>query len=289
MLRTDQPLFVFGGCYSNLQATREALGIAKQLGFAPSHIICTGDVVAYCGDPRETVDLIRGSGIHVVMGNCEESLAAGADDCGCGFEAGSMCDRLSSEWYAFANARLDEDARAWMRSLPRQLEIEMCGRRLVAIHGGARQINRFIYESTPMSIKEEEFMHLKCDGVIAGHCGLPFTQLIHGRLWHNSGAIGMPANDGTPRTWYSTLRPIADEIVVEPRPLSYSAEQAAARMRAQGLKGGYDAALLSGLWPSMDALPAAEQKRRGAPLTPRFVQWPMLFSEGRERGRTLNA
>lgn len=279
MLRTNAPLLVFGGCYSNLQATRAMLGIAKQLGFAPSNIICTGDVVAYCGDPQETVDLVRESGIHVIMGNCEESLAAGADDCGCGFEAGSTCDRLSAEWYAFANIHLDEDARKWMRDLPRQLQIEMCGRRLVAIHGGGEQINRFIFESTPIWIKEEEFARLKCDGVIAGHCGLPFTQLVNGRLWHNAGAIGMPANDGTPRTWYSILRPVADEIVIEPRALSYPAEEASAAMRARGLGGGYDRALVSGLWPSMDVLPPPERKRRGVPLTLRLVQWPMLLNE----------
>jgi predicted phosphodiesterase len=278
MLRTDQPLFVFGGCYSNLQATRAVLDIAKQLGFDPSHIICTGDVVAYCADPQETVDLVRASAIHVIMGNCEESLAADADDCGCGFEAGSACDRLSAQWYSFARARLDQDARRWMRDLPRKIEIEMCGRKLVAVHGGGRQLNRFIFESTPIRVKEEEFMDLKCDGVVAGHCGLPFTQIIHGRLWHNSGAVGMPANDGTPRTWYSILRPIADEIVVEPRPLSYSAQEASARMRASGLTGGYDSALLTGLWPSMDVLPASEQRRRGAPLTLHFVQWPVLLS-----------
>jgi hypothetical protein len=279
MLRTDQPLLVFGGCYSNLEATRAVLAIARQLGFDPTHIICTGDVVAYCGDPQETVDLVRGSGIQVVMGNCEESLAADADDCGCGFEEGSACERISAHWYGFAKAHLDADARKWMGSLPRKIELEMCGRRLVAIHGGGRQINRFIFESTPIRIKEEEFMDLSCDGVVAGHCGLPFTQIIHGRLWHNSGAVGMPANDGTPRTWYSILRPIADEIVIEPRPLSYSAHEAAARMRARGLTDGYESALLTGLWPSMDVLPTHEQRRRGTPLTLHFVQWPMLFAD----------
>lgn len=279
MLRTDGPLFVFGGCYSNLQATRTVLGIAKQLGFAPSNIVCTGDVVAYCADPQQTVDLVREAGIHVIMGNCEESLGSRAGDCGCGFEEGSNCDRLSAEWYAFADSELNDDARGWMRDLPRQLDIDLCGRRLAAIHGGARQINRFIFESTPLSIKEEEFDVLQCDGVIAGHCGLPFTQLVNGRLWHNSGAVGMPANDGTSRTWYSILRPVGDEIVIEPRALSYPADEASAKMRARGLTGGYDKALVSGLWPSLDVLPPPERKRRGVPLMPRLVQWPMLFSK----------
>ena len=37
------------------------------------------------------------------------------------------------------------------------------------------------------------------DAIIGGHSGLPFTQTLGSRLWHNPGAIGMPANDGTPR------------------------------------------------------------------------------------------
>ncbi len=67
-------------------------------------MLCTGDLVAYCGDPVATIDLIRDAGIPVVMGNCDEQLAAGASDCGCGFDPESACARLSADWYAYANA-----------------------------------------------------------------------------------------------------------------------------------------------------------------------------------------
>jgi hypothetical protein len=90
---TAKPILIFGGCYSNLEATRAMLGIVERLGFQPCDVICTGDVVAYCADPQATVDLIRTCGIRVVMGNCEQALAAAADNRGCGFAAGSM--RLS--------------------------------------------------------------------------------------------------------------------------------------------------------------------------------------------------
>ncbi|MHC5035572.1 MAG: metallophosphoesterase family protein, partial [Planctomycetota bacterium] len=83
----DEPVLVFGGPYSNLEATRALLAEAARRGLAPSRLLCTGDVVAYCADPQATVDLIRGAGIAVVMGNCEESLGSAAADCGCGFEA----------------------------------------------------------------------------------------------------------------------------------------------------------------------------------------------------------
>jgi hypothetical protein len=90
---TARPIPIFGGCYSNLQATRAMLGIAERPGFQPCDVICTEDIVAYCADPPATVDLIRACGIRVVIGNWEDALAAAADNCCCGFEEGRM--RLS--------------------------------------------------------------------------------------------------------------------------------------------------------------------------------------------------
>ena len=77
-LRVDKPLMVFGGPYSNLEATRAVLDEAARLSISPDRIICTGDVVAYGADPAATVELVRGSVRHVVMGNCEQSIAAGS-------------------------------------------------------------------------------------------------------------------------------------------------------------------------------------------------------------------
>ena len=82
---TNEPVLVFGGCYSNVQATQALLAEARRLGVPPRRMICTGDVIAYGANPRETLALIREAGIATVMGNCEESLAADAGDCGCGF------------------------------------------------------------------------------------------------------------------------------------------------------------------------------------------------------------
>src|SRR5262249_937062 len=93
------PLLVFGGPYGNLQATEALFREAKRLGVPFDRILCTGDIVAYCGDPLATVQAIRESGIAVVQGNCEEQLGNGADECGCGFTPGMMCHALSREWF----------------------------------------------------------------------------------------------------------------------------------------------------------------------------------------------
>src|SRR5262249_34730080 len=58
-LRVDKPLMVFGGPYSNLEATRPVLDEAVRLSISADRIICTGDVVAYGADAAATVDLVR--------------------------------------------------------------------------------------------------------------------------------------------------------------------------------------------------------------------------------------
>jgi len=271
--RLDGPVLVFGGPYGNLEATRAVLAEAAARGISGRNVICTGDVCAYGADPRATVDLLRRAAVTVVMGNCEEALGTAAEDCGCGFAAETACDALSRQWYAHAARHLDADARAWMLGLPRHLLFRLGGRRWRVVHGGVTRINRFIFRSTATAAKRRELDAAGADGVIAGHCGLPFTQRIGDRLWHNAGAVGMPANDGTPRGWFSVLTPTPAAIRVEHLPLAYDHAAAAGKMRARGLPKGYADGLETGLWPSLDVLPTAERRRTGRPLRPRRLTW----------------
>ncbi len=273
MLAAASPVLVFGGAYSNLEATRALRAEATRLGIRPEHTICTGDVVAYCADARETAALIRDWGIHVVMGNCEESLGWNKDDCGCGFANGTACDQLSAAWYAHANTEITEEQREWMRSLPRRIDLLLSGRRLAVVHASVDSINRFIFGSTPWSDKERQIALAGCDGVIGGHSGIPFSQAVAGKLWHNAGAIGMPANDGTRRVWYSLLIPTDNGIEIHAEALDYDAASAAGKVRACGLPEGYAAALETGLWPSCDVLPAAELRLRGCAIPGGAMLW----------------
>ena len=175
----EGPLLIFGGPYGNLQATTAMRDVAEQRSIPPKRIICTGDLVAYCAEPIETVRLIRDWGIPVVMGNCEQSLAKGATDCGCGFESRSTCSALSAEWFRYVDEKISDVDRIWMSKLPQTLTFKLAGRRLVVIHGGVTQINRFLFASTSAEDKLAELKGLgaNIDGLIAGHCGIPFGQM----------------------------------------------------------------------------------------------------------------
>ena len=99
--------------------------------------------------------------------------------------------------------------------------------------------------------------------------------MIQDRLWHNPGVVGVPANDSTPRVWFSILTPGPEPrtLVIEHLALVYDYATAAVKMRAVGLPEGYADALVSGLWPSCDVLPSQEAKAQGGSLQPGKVVW----------------
>ena len=251
--RLDGDLLIFGGPYSNLHALQALAQIAAD--YPAQNVICTGDVVAYCADPAACVALIRSRGWTVVAGNCERQLQAEADDCGCGFEDGSVCDLLSRDWYAFAKARMSSSDRAWMASLPDGVIFENRGQRHAVIHGGMTDLAAFIWPTCPPQVFEAEVAAIgtPVDVVIGGHCGIAFEKQVAGVTWFNAGVIGMPPNDGSPQTRYGKLSEYGFSVEL----LDYDYQGAATAMEEAGLTGGYGDALVSGNWPSEQILPIA--------------------------------
>ncbi len=249
----EGPVLCFGGPYSNLAATEALLQRAESL--PKSNVICGGDLVAYCGQAAETVDVLRRHGGPILAGNCEKQLAAGALDCGCGFEAGTTCDLLSAGWFAHTNSAIGPATRDWMAGLPDIITFRQGAVKSAVIHGGVTDISRFLWSTSPEAAFRQEIAALEdlvgsVDHIIAGHCGIGFEREIDGRRWINMGTIGMPAHDGTPDGHYVTLHPTP-----EFHRLAYDWRASQLAMQKVGLTQGYERALETGYWPSEEVLP----------------------------------
>ena len=266
-----QPLLIFGGPCSNFQATTAMRQAAEERGILPNHIICTGDLVAYCAEPEKTVNLVRAWGVHVVMGNCEESLGFSSDNCGCGFEEGSVCATLSVDWYNYALDKIDISNRQWMRTLPRRIQFSMNDTQFSVIHGGIDNISEFVFPSSDAAKKYRDIEAMSTHCVIGGHSGIPFGQEIKHRYWLNAGVIGMPANDGQRNGWYMVLTPTENGVDASWHPLAFNNEMAAQSMEAAGLPDAYRHSLISGLWPSLSILPPQEINAQGILLRPQSM------------------
>ncbi len=254
--RLEGDVLAFGGPYSNLQATSALIDTARQRGIAPENCICTGDVVAYCADAAKTVDAIRDFGCPVVAGNMEQQLGAGADNCGCGFEAGTTCDILSGTWFAHAAAQMTSVHRRWMADCPGWIVFEHMGQKVAVIHGGASDVALFLWSVSPQDIFADEWRAIekevgRIDVVISGHSGIGFIRHFDFGTWVNAGAIGMPAHDGDARLQFATLSGDGPQL----HRLVYDQDAACAAMEAAGLTQGYHRALVTGYWPSEGVLP----------------------------------
>ncbi len=260
-------VLVFGGVYSNLQALERMKGIAEELQILPENIICTGDVVGYCAQPVECVQMVMDWGVHTIAGNVEIQLREGEEDCGCNFDEGSRCNVFSGQWYPFAQRRLGKEAIDWMLELPDFIRFEVGDLQALVVHGSWHETAEFVFESTPWEVKAKNFEDGKADLILAGHCGLPFEDARNGRYWLNPGVIGMPANDGTQRVWYMVLETAKDgRLTFSHHSFDYDFEEAARLMNLYGLTPEYSKTLVTGLWDNCEILPDTETGLQGVEI-----------------------
>jgi len=260
---TSSKLLLFGGVYSNLQALEVLHSWTNTNGFEADQIVCTGDVVGYCAQPQECVDLIKNWGIHCIAGNVEIQLRNGDDDCGCNFSEDSSCDLNSRNWYPFAKENINQDALDWMKTLPLNLVIEFGGVKWGVVHGSHEETARFVYKSSPWSEKRSSYENLEVDHILAGHCGIPFADENNKHLWINSGALGMPANDGTQRVWFCVVSEENGLFSTQFHSLEYDFKLTQELMKAGRLPNAYVETLETGLWDSTEVLDEAQTKLAG--------------------------
>lgn len=259
----EGPLLVFGGSYSNMQALEQMQAIAQNLNIPPSNIIHTGDVVGYCAQPEEVVQAVRDWGIHVIAGNVEIQLREGQTDCGCEFDEGSRCDIFSLQWFPFAQERLSQASIDWMDELPDFIRFGYAGRRGLVVHGSWFKTADYVFESSPWSDKQANFEASDSDLILAGHCGLPFSQEGPKGIWLNPGVIGMPANDGTTRVWYMIIKE-EGQVTYEHHSFQYDNQRAADLMDKEPLPKAYAHTLKTGIWDNCEILPDTETAAAGA-------------------------
>ncbi|WP_298766295.1 metallophosphoesterase family protein [uncultured Polaribacter sp.] len=256
-------MLLFGGVYSNLQALEALKQIAEKEQITPENCICTGDIVGYCAQPEETVQLFKLWGAKSIVGNVEIQLRANAADCGCDFREGSRCDDFSQQWYPYAQSKLSENSLDFLKTLPNYINFTYANKNVSVVHGSYFNVSEFIFKSTDWHIKKPNFSATKSDVIVAGHCGLPFNNLHENKIWLNPGVIGMPANDGNPDVWYVILDDEKDVFNFTHKTLTYNYKLTSKLMQNGLLPKEYSRTIVTGIWDNTEILPAIESGLQG--------------------------
>lgn len=258
---------VFGGVYNNRFALEALLDDARRRG--AEAVYCLGDLGGFGPQPEKVRPLLEQGEVRAIQGNYEESLAAGREDCNCGY-TDPRDNHFAALSYGYTERGCSPGFKDWMGRLPRQRRIRVGDRELLLVHGSPRRINEFLFASTsPVPFLEVLVRQAHCDGVLCTHTGLHWhRRLPSGADLANVGVIGRPANNGQTCVWYAFLEasggsgsgrgPLSVELV----PLRYDHPALAREMRREELPEEFVETIETGWWTTcLEILPAKERAR----------------------------
>ena len=141
------------------------------------------------------------------------------------------------------------------------------GPQVLVLHGNYEATSEFVWRSSDWAeSKAPAFAKTNSDVIVSGHSGLPFAHAEVDKLWLNSGALGMPANDGTPRVWCATINAENGELDYQFHALDYDYKAARRKMLDNPLPKSYALTLDNGLWDNTEVMLEREARWTGFAL-----------------------
>jgi predicted phosphodiesterase len=183
-----------------------------------------------------------------ILGNYDEGVGFNLQDCGCHYTRPFDIE-MSNLSFIWTREQTTEDNKAWLRSLPREIRLEIEGFRVLLCHGSPRSSTEYLFETRSDSFlaqfTADQKFDAKADVIIFGHTHVPFHRIINGVHFINTGSVGRP-KDGDPRAGYTALQLAFGCISVMQIRLDYDVERAASGLLQAGLPEYFAAYLRSG-------------------------------------------
>ncbi|WP_425801867.1 metallophosphoesterase family protein [Desulfitobacterium sp. Sab5] len=195
-------------------------------------VYCLGDLVGYAPFPNEVIKLIQEKNIPTVMGNYDDGIGYNRFICGCSYKD-AEAEALGHRSIAWTKKHTSEENKSFLRNLPKEIRIDLSGKKLLLVHGSPNRLNEYVTEEIPEDYASELIALAGTDILICGHTHYPFYMVLDNKLLINAGSVGRPKH-GDPHALY-TLISIATNVSVDFRKVSYDYEAIAKAIEASEL------------------------------------------------------
>lgn len=225
---------LIGDVHANLPALDAVLEHAESQ--AVEAIWNVGDFVGYNAFPEEVVQRLRAEGAISVVGNYDLKVLKFPKK-----KAKWRAKKRPEKYMAFkwAYKSLSEQSRAYLSSLPRDVRLEVAGRRVMLTHGSPSSVSEHLYVDTP----EERLLELagiaQADVIVVGHSHIAFSRQVDDVWFTNTGSVGRQ-DDGDPRAAYAVMDLDDGEVKVWHHRIDYDIEVATAAIRQAGLPRAFE-------------------------------------------------
>ena len=153
-----------------------------------------GDSIGFGPCPNEVVELLCEKNVLSIVGNYDLEVIEG--------KAKAKGEKNLA--LKFARKELAKSCECYLYSLPRELRLEVAGKKLLVTHGSPESIEEHIYHDTPVERLKTLADAAKADVIIVGHSHEQFRREANGACFVNPGSVGRPG-DGNPQAAYAIL------------------------------------------------------------------------------------
>jgi putative phosphoesterase len=235
---------VLSDVHANLQALEKVIQDAEMRGV--DVFLNAGDSVGFGACPNEVVELLCEKKALSILGNYDLEVIEGK----------AKAKGQKNIALKFARKELAKSCECYFYSLPRELRINVAGKKLLVTHGSPESIDEHIYHDTSVERLKILADSADADFVVVGHSHEQFWRQVNYTCFINSGSVGRPS-DGNPQAAYAilTFNPFKVELVR----LDYDVEDAANALRKKGLPESFAQMLLRGV--SLDTIIKEDQDR----------------------------
>lgn len=221
---------------SDVHANLEALeAVLKQV--AGLDLYCLGDLVDYGANPNEVIALVKAAGARTIMGN--HDMAAVTGDASLFNPKAAM----SSMW---TRTTLSRESIGFLEGLPEEMRIRFGGVDAYFAHGSP---DDHLWEYVDPRTDSDLFGHflgkLEVQLIGLGHTHIPYAWKEERGTIFNPGSVGQP-RDGDWRASCALVSVEGGEASVEIRRVEYDVEEAASKIRAEGLPASHADRLATG-------------------------------------------
>ena len=202
--------------HANLQALEAVL---NDMGDVDA-ILCAGDLVGYCAQPNEVIELIKKNRVKCVLGNHDRSAVTGE------LSGLNVAESKVATWTREA---LKAKNKRYLRGLSEKKTFKKGGKSIFIAHGSPRKpLIEYVFPGTPSRALLRMIQGVDSDVIILGHTHVPMERILQSKLIINPGGVGQP-RDRDPKAAYAILD-LEGEPKVEFKRVKYDVELASAKI-----------------------------------------------------------
>ncbi|MHC1575609.1 MAG: metallophosphoesterase family protein [Candidatus Methanogasteraceae archaeon] len=233
---------IIADVHANLHALNAVIADAKSRG--AEIFLNAGDFLGYGAFPDEVVSELSSENVLSIIGNYDLKVLKKREE--------KKRENIKNEKqisFDYAGKNLSKSSIRYLRSLDREMRINIGDKSLLMVHGSPESIDEHLTPDTTDERMSELALIADADVVIMGHSHLQFKRSVNGVTFINPGSVGRP-DDGDNRANYAIMdiRSLSINLIK----VDYDIESAADSIRDRGLPENFAQMFLRGV--SLDAV-----------------------------------